>query len=702
MDILSLPGQSAPADKVRFVNSRFTNAIDATCKKRERLYDNLYYYFGDQLPDPIRKAKSKNRPPIIYNITQRKITGLVGSLMRNNFHVTYVSLDGMQTSLIHALQDMLAADMNSGNWDWNFMSYLKYGLIQEGIMELTTNLRESPLGNLCFECCQPGSIVIDPNWRTESSRDIREAFKYTYMLPAQIMEIWPDATDSIKANLMSKLRSNQTYDNRESSGFNADYAYSLGDQYMVLQYYYLKEEMVVKEVDIPSMIELPKTDDTALKQRWCELNGIDIANVRGTVVPQRVCQVVTILPGLMSDQPLEDKPHELQIDRIPFFPFSAERINGDVNSIVDIMKPLQDTLNRRENQMDAILANSASGACAIDPDIVDNDEKMKDMIRNGWAQPDFKFWTARGKLASGKEFMKELPHSAPPTEILNQINHFWEGLDRVLPINAAADGRSESATESGVLFNMKENAIEAAQQTLVLSIESALTEMGDAYMRAVKSYYSNVERTFVKPDHTSFKINEVVPLPTGDIGIRNDISSLQNLRTLVKLGPDSPNARFTKRLQSLDILNRIPQNMPQLQVRVIQQIFGTLDLDDDDKHKIDEAIESEIKNAQALEAAQLAQYGAAAAMQGMQAQKAVAQMQQAQQPPQPGAAPGGAPGAPGGLGAMVAAAQAQHPPAPKVNPLASLTAKPGQPGAAPPTGRFAIARANPLGPLVKG
>jgi hypothetical protein len=273
---------------------------------------------------------------------------------------------------------------------------------------------------------------------------------------------------------------------------------------------------------------------------------------------------------------------------------------------MDVIKPLQDTLNKRENMLNNILENSANGSAAVDPSIVDNDPTKMKQIQENWSNPRFKFWTVPGALLAGKNYFLELPHSVPPNEIFNQITHLWESIDRVLPINAAADGRSENKGESGILYSMKERAIQIAQQTLVQGLMAMLTEMGDAYYRAARSYYSNVERTFVRPDGSSFRVNEIVSLPTGDIGIRNDVSSLQPLKTLVKMGQNSPNVKFSRRLTALDLLKLIPQNFQSLQVEVMAELLDTLDLDDDYKAKLAAAVENTRLLAAGNEAAQFA------------------------------------------------------------------------------------------------
>lgn len=579
----------SPIEMVQFVEKQFKRALDASHRRRNKLYENLAYYFSNQIPDNIKgKLSQEQRDAMVYNISHRKVVGLVGSLLRNNFNTTFMSVDGKNTTLYETLQDMLEADENSSNWDYQFMTFIKYGLIEDAVMELQQSDRESPLGNLMFECCQPGSVIIDQNWRTNNSRDMQECWKYVYLSPDTIMDIYPDTTDEVRAELMERIRSGREYGDKDQES-NRDYQTTLGGDYMVLQYTYMQSEKTSKEIDIKTGIELPETQDAAYKMQWIQINGVNPEYVREIKYNKKMVKLVTTIPALLK-RPAAEGNHPFQIERMPFFPWACDRINGETQSIIDIIKPMQDCINKRENLLNNVIETSAYGSMAIDPAIVGNDPEAKKTLQENFSNPRLKFFTQEGALSSGKTFFLPIPKNNPPNEIFAQINHLWESVDRVLPINAAADGRSESSAESGILFSMKQNAIEVAQSTLVRGLMAVLTEMGDAYFRAAKAYYSGVEREFTKPNGERFKINEVIPLPSGDIGIRNDMSSLQNVKTLVKMGADSPNTRFSRRLTAIDLLKTVPQNLPGIQVEMLAEVIDTVDINEKSRGNMDIAV----------------------------------------------------------------------------------------------------------------
>ena len=69
-----------------------------------------------------------------------------------------------------------------------------------------------------------------------------------------------------------------------------------------------------------------------------------------------------------------------------------------------------------------MIATSASGGVAMDPEIVDNDDfGAKKQIEENWNKPNFKFWSAPNKLASGRNYFAQLPKNQIDFQIVNEI-----------------------------------------------------------------------------------------------------------------------------------------------------------------------------------------------------------------------------------------------------------------------------------------
>jgi hypothetical protein len=595
-------------DRVKFVNTEFQRAYAAQERRRARMFEDLDMYWGDQIPSLARfNASQQGRELVVYNIAQRKVVGLVGSLLQNNFNITYLSRKGDQNTLIFTVQDMLEADKNHSNWDYNFMKFLTYGCIGgDAVMEMIERQNvDNPLGSLAFEVCTPGSVILDPNWTSDQSRDIQCTFKFHYLTPKQIMNTYGDKAEKIKDALKRELRNGSAYQERFYDD-NRDNASSKGSTKQVIEYEYLEDDTHDIELDLSTGVTLPVTDDAAYKQQWMAVNNIDPNNVRVITYPKKTLKLVTICPELMQDEPLAEGLHKFQIERVTKFPWAPERICGEPRGIIALLRDMQITMNKRQNNINSIIESGANGSAFVSDGLVDGDEKAKAVIQANWTNPQFKMFVPEGKIESGKNFILPVPRNPVPNELFTQISRLYDDMDRILPVNAASDGLAQSSSESGVLFSLKSQAIIIAQTTLVRGIQNVLAEIGAAYAIAAKYKYAGVERTFTKPDGTVVKINEIVPLPNGDIGIKNDISSLQAVDTLVKMGSDSPNSRFERRAMAMGVLEKLnPQLYPDIYVNVLGEMLNTIDWDDSTGQGIKDAVDRSVKLAKAQADAQL-------------------------------------------------------------------------------------------------
>jgi hypothetical protein len=598
-------------DKIRFVESEYQKAYAASQRRRDSLFADLEMYWGDQIPTIMQThASREGRELVVFNIAQRKVIGLVGSLLQNHFNQTFLSLDGKQTSLIYTLQDMLEVDKNHSNWDYTFMQFLTHMAIYEGCMEMVEvqNI-ESPLGNLGFAVRTPGSYIIDPNWTSNNGKDIQCVFTTHYMSPKQIIETYGDKEDSIKEALRRDLRSGLSYEERRYTDYQ-DNASNRGGTYQVIEYQYLDSQKSTLEVETKSGMVLPATDNVLYKQQWLQANGLDAEAVREIDYVKKVLRVVTACPSLNMKEPLEDRLHKFQIERVTVFPCACERIAGEPKGIISLIRDMQITLNKRNNAMNDIIESGANGSAFVSEGIFDGDEKAKNTFLQNYTKPRFKQIVAAGKIESGQNFIQPFPRNNVPPEIFRQIDNLYNDIDRILPVNAASDGRAESSSEPGILFSMKSQAIAVAQTTILRAVQNTLTDMGNAYAAAAKAKYAGIERSFTKPDGTTVRINEVIPLPSGDIAIMNDISSLQPVRTLVKMGTDSPNSRFERRGVALDLLSKLNPNDPDLaevRTNLTGELVKTIDWSDTTSSAMNEAVQRAIETAKLRAEAQLSQ-----------------------------------------------------------------------------------------------
>ena len=337
---------------------------------------------------------------------------------------------------------------------------------------------------------------------------------------------------------------------------------------------------------------------------------------------------------------LEDAPNKVQCGRLPFFPFYADRINGQNFGIVDVIKDAQQTINKREQQINNILASAANGGGGMDAGIVNNDENQMEEIAKNWNNPSYRFWTAPGASKNFPNAFIQFPRGMVPPELFRHLESMWDTLDRIIPQNAAADARTEGRQESGYLYAQKQAAIEVAQTVLLRNLEQLINDIGEAYYYQAQYLYTGVPREFAAKDGSITIVNEPVTLHDGTVGMLNDISALPRVKVTVTQSPKNVSERTSNRLLYDTVMKNLPAEYRSLRVAIQGQLLDTFDFPDEAKAKIEEGLrraETLAQKAEELDIkafdAQLSQLSIPAAPPGMMPD--MPPMQPRQMPPQP-------------------------------------------------------------------
>jgi hypothetical protein len=586
-------------EKQKHVQQKYATVMTALQSRRDRLFDNLNKYAGNIIPINAAMALTReDREAVIINLYVRKVQDLASAVAENIWDINFTNPYGEATSLLYALFDQFKTDQQNALWQMEFLQCLIYALISDASMEMSVNTDVNPMGNITWSCNGPGIVSFDPYWRSNKSADCEFDFKTMDLSAAQIKRIYQAASDRIDNAILRDLQNGGNYE-APTIDFARQYQSRITGAYKVIEYNYIEEEPRIIELDGISGKELPVTDDAQFKIQFCQANNIDLGNVRALTVTKKILKTCTICPQLLPD-PLYEGENSLQIERLPHFPLSSERINGEPRSIIDIIGPMVQAINKRENNINAIMDYAAKGGGAWDPAIVGDNPAEKEKIRAGFGKAGFNFFTIPGALQSGTKFYEQLPLPQVPTGLFDQISHLWDAIAETIPVNATTGGKSDYAGEPGILFNLKMQAIERAQTCLMRQVENFLTEIGIAYVKAAKLMYSGATRQFYKPNGQKIVLNDVQPMPNGDIAILNDMSALGHVTVVVKLSPQSPNSRYTKRMTNLEIAKNLPTDPEYAEMRAQcwRNIIGTIEMPEDEADSIDQAGDQSIALAQ--------------------------------------------------------------------------------------------------------
>jgi hypothetical protein len=589
----SIPLIPQPGNRITWIRNEFDRYVDYFAESRTREDSNWRmfsgYDYGQWDEEAVGKLQEEGRHVPQYNFIRNKIQGLAGSIVRNWFDIDFVPTNGKYDDLTLILKEMLYSDKEELDWNASYLQAVIDGLVFRGVEEMIISDRYNPLGNIGFERVLPGHILFDPNWVTNSGWDIRRAFKATYMTPEEIKQKYKTKSEMIDSRIQMMAMTGSTFDlGDDDHGYPQQQLNTLyGNKYRVIEYHHLEQETVTRELAVADGVEIPDGPEE-YKRQWVIANQIDMSD--GVIEIKRdvnTYYVTSTCPELEIAEMLEDSKSIIQIGRLPFFVWSAGRINGVDGGIVDLVADLQQTINKRESLIDHMITVNANGGHGVDPDMFDNDEsQIQDYIKNS-NNPAYRWKTAAGFTAGGRTGFVVPPRSPFPSDIINEINRMWDMGDRISGQPASADGRSESSHETGILFQRKQMQAEISNAYMAKGLEQYWNEKGEAYMLLAKDLYSGVYREFTlygkipnqdgkSQNEGTIAINVGVETQDGT-KIVNDISTLPRHKVIVSMSPEGTSLRQAKLAINAELLQYTPPEFPGMKALIIQNILKSMD-----------------------------------------------------------------------------------------------------------------------------
>lgn len=637
------PGISTNYEKNNFIQSEYNRAVDYYREDLNRQDESWKLYSGlddGQYPkEVVAQMKREGRSPFTGNVIRSKIDGLAGSIIKNFFDISFEPINGELTPLTRYLKELMFIDKELMDWNASYRQLVMDGLIHQGVEELYIDFRYNPLGNIGFRSILPGHILLDPDWISNNAWDLKRAWKTAYLTANQIKEIY--GTKSEEIDIYIKMKEGEPSDfengNLEDGVRRKDLDTKYGDKYRVIEYHHIEKEKKKVEIDIESGLVIPEGNEE-FKQEWAIVNGV---NLDGPKITREesfdVYYVTSICPDISINLVLEDKKSPMQIGRLPFFPWSSARINGRNSGIPDLLKSIQQTYNFRESMIDYMIKSSAAGGKLIDPSVVDNDMNKLDNLVSGFNKPTFIGITSPGALASGRQYIQELPRSTVDYGIVNELTRMLDMFDVISKQSATLDGQSSGSEDSGIFFARRQLQSEIAQTLLFKSLEQIWNEKGEAYLLVAKQLYSGVYREFyIFGSGEKIELNKPIITPSGEI-IENDISELPRMKVIISQSPEGVTTRQVDRAVNTELLRVIPPENPINRALAVKNVMKTLDNAMVEKQEYEEAANLEAEVAKERVITEIFQLKAAQ----MQLQQQLMMAQQPQIPGLPDAQGGG-------------------------------------------------------------
>lgn len=556
--------------------------------------------YGQWQKEAIAYLQANNRHIAQYNIVRGKVQNLAGSIIKNNLDVDFVPVDSEISPITRFLKGTYYSDKEMFDWDMEHMHTVVDGLIHSGVEEMYISDKYNVLGNIAFKRCMPGHIVLDPHWVSHKSEDMKQLWKVAYLTPDEIKKIYNHKSDRIDALLMQRAMMGETYEDDQTSlsiqRFNLSQLY--GTKYRVIERHHLEETPIVTEIWVSDKyrIEIPNGLDDEAKKDYVEQLKSEYGDT-GRIIEHRSIQkeywVTTSCAQLDQVEFLEDKKAEIQIGRLPFFPWSAERINGRNSGIVQLLMDAQQALNKRESLSDQMIANSSHGSRFLDPSVVGNNDAKLDAIIRDFDKPNATFITAPGAIASGRKYIQQIDKIQYQGEIYQEIERMAAYIDKISKVDETMEGRSSGSEDTGVFFARRQMQSEIALTTLIKGLEQHWNDKGEGYMLLAQQIYPGAFREFRtgfgenNGEKTVIKINAGGPFAS-------EFKNMPRHKVVVSQSPSGVTVRNTERAINSEVQARTPENQYVYKATLQRNIMRTLDGSDEDKKAIEAASEIEM------------------------------------------------------------------------------------------------------------
>ena len=593
-------------DRILNQEIEYQAAIDHDSKNRSRAVENLKMYWGvdlGQWPDDIvAQYTQEQRQALQFNVACAKVDGLAGSIMKNPKETTFAPVEGDYDDLTLVAREALHSDKELMDWTVSDRECLLLGLIYQGceFMDVARSGKASPLGNIRFSSLPPGTYTFSPRWITNNGADCKKAWRSLMYTPKEMAEIWPEHADFIAYAVNLRTRMPEEFGPNTGVQGRASLEDIWGSTYRIIEGYEIKKVKVVREIDLSTGLLIPDTDDPMAKQQWLQANNpsweqilsINPGMFQMIEMETNLCYQLTTAPSFTRVKPFFEGLTEQQCGRIPLFPFSAARLNGECRGIIDLIKDAQLTINYRESLITYMIQTMAAGGELIDPMLFGQDaEKIKEYRRykNNAA---YVGETAPGALKKNLAPYKLRQGQISP-DILNEINRMYDVIDRISKQPAAADSRTEHTGEPNVLYENKLQQAELALYILLTFREQHLKEKCEAWLEQAKRTYgiTDIPREFsIVGKKGKIIINEkVLDQAAGGYTIRNQIANISRHKVMITDSPDSLNNRTMNRAISMNMMNTLDPNInPGSRQFFAESFMKSLDnYGEADKQKID-------------------------------------------------------------------------------------------------------------------
>jgi len=614
--------------------------------------ENWRFYFaknpelghGQYALDVVQRLQKQNRALVQYNFCKPTVDAQAGMLLQARFDPAFIPVNTEMTSLTEAIQKAFYSDKEMMDWNSSFLFLVTAGLIDVGCLKIVIDTRYSDLGNIGLEVCPPGTVMPDPWWKTDNSKDCKRVFQDVWLTTNEMMTKYPEIADKIQFwASRDKATGNQYGTNNGITPYLGDEQTS-GSKYKIIQEYCVREKGIKTAymLNLGGDIELPGNIPDGDMPSWLDANfkdenGYPTWNADYIYEKEKIVKVSHVRASclsILSDEFLESKPTEVQIDATPFKFWSASRFNGETCTTIDAVKDAQRNFNYMQSMnLHKITTEGIGGAQFVDSSLFKTEEEYL-RYNSDRGNPAATFRIKDGFLEKGVK--PAIPCNVTATtgeshKMADQI--LLQYLPQISKVTPSTLGRPEQPQMSGILYSQLRTQSDVANYTINYGLRNFFNDLYEGWLIQASKTYANelVPRVFaVNGGREKITLNEHIMLEDGSEAIKNDASKLSEIRhkIIISERPDSPTeqmanvAVYSELFQSFSANPANAGTSAYLKNKLLSNLYQ---LNADEKEELEEIGDLELSLAVTTLETQLAQARVAKLQATQQAQQAEAQ-----------------------------------------------------------------------------
>jgi len=558
---------------------------------------------GQYTPLQRQTLREEERHPWQFDVLSPKVDTLAGTLIADLPDIDWNAITGENTMVIEALKEQYFIDKELFNWDDMLLYTIRDGCVHSGWIQLAEDKKYSPTGNISLKRCRPGYIVPDCYWKTDDDRDLEVLYKYGYYKPENLKRIFQAKSDDIERAIEKrKLGRSVTDENATSSNdvLQQTYQAQVGDEWRVIEKHYIsvisKERLVGAKIDPPTgqmyWIPFPLTDDKQKLQAFAEANGIDMMDVQVTQYDEKVHNVKTVT-DLDKSIVLEDGKSRVQVNGLPFYHFTCNRVNGHDRGIAESILDAQRVINEKESMILEYIGKASGGGSVWNEDLF-KDEKQKQRFAKKRNQPGH---IEFADLDAVRQTHIDVNPANVPSTIFQEISRMY---NETIPIVSRVSDAMSAITnpgDSGILTERKYQMNRIGNVMYDKFVKQLLNNIGEGFFYQFQITYDDVQRDIKTRSGSTITINQKQEMG-GQRVVINSVSNIPRCKVIVTESTKTPIFQLRKRMEIAEIIKDIPPEDYLRRQQALSIFFENTPMNDEDKAKMD--VINELENTKAM------------------------------------------------------------------------------------------------------